>query len=222
MIDRVKSRRQIQERNSSKFTTVLSWQNIILNIQKSRFDGISTFICWLKVIRNTWILHVKFYLAMKVFFNSGVTWAILKVSGNFPSANERFMTIVTDPARISALSLTIWAEHRFRSHDLLGDDRISFDTFLSETYEKVSKGFGAAGGVGSGWMFESDLADSRVFLIFPSTGDDRQSFNTCLRRTSYRGCRPTHQCWPSVADGGPVLYQHWANVSCYLVFLAPG
>ena len=35
-------------------------------------------------------------------------------------------------------------------HDLLGDDRISFNTLLSEICEKVSKGFGAAGGVGSG------------------------------------------------------------------------
>ena len=37
MINRVKSRRQIQERKSSKFTTVLSWQYIILNIQKGPF-----------------------------------------------------------------------------------------------------------------------------------------------------------------------------------------
>ena len=99
------------------------------------------------------------------FFNSGVTWAMLKVSGNFPSANERFMIIVIDPARISALSLTIWAGHGSRSHDLLGDDRISFNTLLSEICEKVSKGFVAAGGVGSAWMFESGFADSRVSLI---------------------------------------------------------
>ena len=26
----------------------------------------------------------------------------------------------------------------------------------------------------------------------------------------------------SVANGGPALHQHWANVSCYLEFLAPG
>ena len=24
------------------------------------------------------------------------------------------------------------------------------------------------------------------------------------------------------SDGGPTLHQHWANVSCYLVFLSPG
>ena len=40
-----------------------------------------------------------------------------------------------------------------------------FDTLLSEICEKVSKGFGAAGKVGSRLMFESDCADSRVSLI---------------------------------------------------------
>ena len=75
------------------------------------------------------------------------------------------MIIVFDPARISALSLAIWVGHGSRSHDLLGDDRISFDTLLSEICEKVSKGFGAAGEVVSGWMFESGFADSRVSLI---------------------------------------------------------
>ena len=69
MIDGVKSRRQIQEQKGSKFTTVLSWQNIILNIQKGRFGGILTFICWLKVIRNTWIFHVRFYLASNDFLD---------------------------------------------------------------------------------------------------------------------------------------------------------
>ena len=48
---------------------------------------------------------------------------------------------------------------------MLDDDRISFDTLLSKICEKVSKGFGAAGGVGSGGMFESAFADSRVSLI---------------------------------------------------------
>ena len=76
--------------------------------------------------------------------------AILKVSWNFPSANERFMIIVIG--------------HGSRSHDLLGDDRIGFDTSLSEICEKVSKVFGAVGGVGSRWMFESGFADSRVIL----------------------------------------------------------
>ena len=40
----------------------------------------------------------------------------------------------------------------------------------------------------------------------PSTtraGAGQHSFNTCLRCTSYRGCRPTHQipiqCWASIA-----------------------
>ena len=28
-------------------------------------------------------------------------------------------------------------------------------------------------------------------------------------------------CWPCVVDGGPASHQHWANVLCYLVFLAP-
>ena len=60
------------------------------------------------------------------------------------------MVIVIDPARISVQSLTIGVRHGSRSHDMLGDDRISFDTLLSENCEKVSKGFGAAGGVGSG------------------------------------------------------------------------
>ena len=60
------------------------------------------------------------------------------------------MIIVIDSASISAQSLTICVGHGSRSHDLLGDDRISFDTLLSEICEKVSKGFGAAGGVGSG------------------------------------------------------------------------
>ena len=42
--------------------------------------------------------------------------------------------------------------------------------------------------------------------FIPSTiiaGAGQHSFNTCLRCTSYRGCRPTHQipiqCWASVA-----------------------
>ena len=60
------------------------------------------------------------------------------------------MIVVNDPARISALSLTIRVVYWSRSHDFLGDDRISFDTLLSEICEKLSKGFGAAGGVGSG------------------------------------------------------------------------
>ena len=51
------------------------------------------------------------------FFNSGVTWAILKASRNLLSANERFMIVVIDSVRISALSLTIWVEHGSRSHD---------------------------------------------------------------------------------------------------------
>ena len=50
------------------------------------------------------------------------------------------MIIVIDPPRISTLTLTIKDEHRSRSHDLLGDDRISFDTLLSSIYEKMSKG----------------------------------------------------------------------------------
>ena len=114
---------------------------------------------------DTCLKLLKSFRSSEGFFNSSVTWAILKVSGNFPSANERFMIIVIDPARISALSLTIWVGHGSRSHDLLGDYRISFDTLLSEIFEKVSKGVGAAGGVGSGWMFKSDFADSRVSLI---------------------------------------------------------
>ena len=48
---------------------------------------------------------------------------------------------------------------------MLGDDRIGFDTLLSEICEKVSEGFGAGGGVGSGLLFESGFADSRVSLI---------------------------------------------------------
>ena len=28
------------------------------------------------------------------------------------------------------------------------------------------------------------------------------------------------QCWSSVADGGPAMRQHWANVSCFLVYKA--
>ena len=75
--------------------------------------------------------------------------AILKASGNFPSANGRFMIVVIDPSRKSVLSLTIWVGHGSRSHDLLGDDQIYFATLLSETCEKVSKGFGETGGVGS-------------------------------------------------------------------------
>ena len=61
-------------------------------------------------------------------------------------------------------------------------------------------------------------------------GAGQHSFNTCLRCTWYRGCRPTHQipvqCWASVAahcwfnstyDAGPTLIYHrsccilWAN-----------
>ena len=75
------------------------------------------------------------------------------------------MIIVIDTARISAQSLAIWVGHGSSSHDLLGDDRISFDTLLYKICEKVSKGFGAAEGVGSEWMFEFDFADSRVSLI---------------------------------------------------------
>ena len=69
MIYRVKSPRQIQGQKSSKFTTVLSWQNAIWNLQKGRFRGMSKFICHLKVIWNIWILHVRFYLAGNDFLD---------------------------------------------------------------------------------------------------------------------------------------------------------
>ena len=39
---------------------------------------------------------------MIIFFNTGVTWAILNASGNFPSACERYMIFVFDLPRISA------------------------------------------------------------------------------------------------------------------------
>ena len=29
------------------------------------------------------------------------------------------------------------------------------------------------------------------------------------------------QCWASVADGVPILNQHWANVSCLVVYMPP-
>ena len=82
------------------------------------------------------------------------------------------MIIVIDPARISAQSLTIWVGHGSRSHALLGDDRISFDKLLSAICEKVSKGFGAAGGVGSGWMFQSgyDFSDLTYEKIIEGAG----------------------------------------------------
>ena len=32
----------------------------------------------------------------------------------------------------------------------------------------------------------------------------------------YRHTYSPHQCWFSVVNGGPTLFQHWVNVSCLL------
>ena len=73
-----------------------------------------------------------------------------------------------------------------------------------------------------GWQSEND------YIWRLQDGAGQLSFNTRLRCTSYRGCRPTHQipvhCWSSppliqwrsiVSDAGLTLIHHWV---CSIVY----
>ena len=64
------------------------------------------------------------------------------------------------------------------------------------------------------WYAGEDEPVKRVSLC-PSDMSPRKSLSQLSQSTRYTDPILV-QCWNSVADGGPTLYQHWVGVSCGL------
>ena len=75
-----------------------------------------------------------------VFFNNGVTCAILNLFGKFPSDSDIFIILVIGVNRTLTQSLTIYLRHGSRPHDLLGDDSTSLRTASSDILTNLDRG----------------------------------------------------------------------------------
>ena len=76
------------------------------------------------------------------FFNSGVTWSALNMSENFPSANERFASLVISGPKTSAQLLMIVVGTKSIGYVFAWVRRITKMTSASLTFSNLSNRFG--------------------------------------------------------------------------------
>ena len=116
-----------------------------------------------------------------------MTSAFLKHSGNIPSERDRFMILVIGVARMSIQSLTRDVGQGSRSHDLFGEEEMSFFTSSSETGVKEDSCGGVLGGGICSPSPSSKLKAALIFVILSLKKEPKELAKSDMSEQSGRG-----------------------------------